>query len=61
MPAPVTKPRTKDLARRAADRRSAAVIAEEIRRLGSHWRPHGLRNGSPRRRGGQHPGPKAAF
>jgi hypothetical protein len=53
--------RTPDVARRAADRRSAAVVAEEIRRLGSYWRPDGLRTGNPRRRGGQNPRPKAAF
>jgi hypothetical protein len=60
MTAPVTKARTKDLARRAADRRSAAVVAEEIRRLGRYWRADGLRTGNPRRRS-QNPRPKAAF
>jgi len=58
MPATVTK---SDLARRAADRRSAAVITEEIRRLGRYWRRDGLRTGNPRRRGRQNPRPKAAF
>jgi hypothetical protein len=51
--------RTPGLGRRASDRHFAAVIAQEIRRLGSGWRPAGRRADSRRR--GENPRPKEAF
>jgi hypothetical protein len=49
--------RTPGLARRAADRHSAAVVAEEIRRLGRYWRRDGHRTESAKRRGAEDPRP----
>jgi hypothetical protein len=49
------------VARGAADRHFAAVVAEEIRHLGRSWRRDGLRTMSGGPRGGENPRPKVAF
>ena len=53
-------PRAPAVALRAADRHFAAVVTEEIRRLGRYWRPDGVRTGSGIRPGSENPRPTVA-
>lgn len=54
--------RTHGLARRTADRHAAAaVVAEEIRRLGRHWRPDGPSTDGGTRRAGENRRTKGAL